>query len=144
MLEITFFLLLIFYATTSTKVDEWITITALGFKTDTPKAFLKHPKAYALVCWTLFLAALATAFHVQTLPWYLTSAALFAAWLGGGWLGRKRAYRTYRQIIWEMMEYGETPEQLVAYEAASKRTDKELAEAVAHSNKWGIANPELY
>jgi hypothetical protein len=52
--------LIVLYAVVAAKVDQWITIAALGFRLETPQGFLEHPRAYDLIRSALFLSAAAT------------------------------------------------------------------------------------
>lgn len=136
MFEGAFFILTLLYTLLSVKVDEWITISALGFKSETPMKFLQKPRLYDVVRSALFLAAMATVFCMVTFPWYVGIVILAVLWLAAGSIGRKKAFNKYRQILREMMVSAETSEEQAEYEKASKKTDQELMEMVhASMNK---------
>lgn len=139
MFEIVFFVLLLLYSVVSAKVDEWITVSALGFKMETPRFFLERPRLYGIVRSILFLGAAATIFAMTIIPWFIGLGLLGAVWLGAGWIGRKKAFSTYRKILRTMMEFEDnTPEQRAEYEAQSKKTDQELMDLVQSYMKMGI------
>ena len=55
--DIVFFGVTLTYFWFGAKVDEWITIAALGFKFETPSLFLQRPRNYDVFRVVLFLAA---------------------------------------------------------------------------------------
>lgn len=138
MFEILVVVLAFLYAIVSAKVDEWITISALGFKSETPMMFLQNPRIYDVVRSILFLGAAASCFGMEAIPWYAGLIALAIIWLIAGSIGRKKAYAKYRQVLREMIEFAETPEEKEEYEAASRKTDEELMDMVQTSMKVGI------
>jgi hypothetical protein len=135
MFEGTFFILAVLYTLVSVKVDEWITISSLGFKSETPMKFLQKPRFYDVVRSALFLAAIATSFGMVDIPWYIGLVILAVLWFAAGSIGRKKAFNKYRQILREMMACAETPEEQAEYEKASNKTNQELMEMVHASMK---------
>ena len=136
MYDVIFFAMVSLYIVVSAKVDEWITISALGFKIETPEMFLRYPRAYGVVRSALFLCAIAMFFAMSTR--YVGGVTLVLAWLGAGWIGRRKALRNYRRILGEMMDSAENDEERVEYETALKKTDQELMNMVQMSMKYGI------
>ncbi len=136
MYDVIFFVLISLYIVASVKVDEWITISALGFKIETPEMFLKHPRYYDIVRSVLFLCAIAMFFAMSTR--YVGGVTLVLAWLGAGWIGRRKAFNNYRRILGEMMDNAENDKERVEYEAALKKTNQELMDMVQMSMKYGI------
>jgi hypothetical protein len=137
MYEIAFLIISVLYARIAVQVDTWITISALGFKSETPLMFLQNPRFFDFVKSILFLGAIALSFGFTEIQWYFGLIILVVIWLIAGSIGRKRAYSLYRQILKEMMETAETAEQRAEYEAASKKTNEELADMVETSMKYG-------
>jgi hypothetical protein len=68
MFEGIFIILTALYALVSVKVDGWITILALGFKSETPMMFIQNRKIYDFVRSILFLGALAISFLTPNMP----------------------------------------------------------------------------
>ena len=122
--------LTVLYTLVSVKVDEWITISALGFKSETPVMFLQNPRFYDVVRSALFLGAIAASFGMVVVPWYVGLIALAVVWLAAGSIGRKKAFSNYRQILQEMIASAETPDERASYEASSQKTDQELMDMV--------------
>jgi hypothetical protein len=138
-MEIVFFVLLVLYSVVSAKGDEWITISALGFKTATPQFFLEKPRLYGLCRFVLFLGAAASVFWFTSAPWFIGLVLLGAASLGAALVGRKKAFATYRNTLRMMMEIEDnTPEQRAQYEAQAQKTDQELMDLVRSYMKMGI------
>ena len=126
MVEFMLFVLTFLYLVVSAKVDEWITISALGFKSATPLLFLQKPKVYDFVRSVLFLLAVATCFFMTSIPWYVGLIILGVVWLWAGSIGRRKAFKSYRLILLQMVETAETPEQKAEYEEMLKKSDQEL------------------
>ena len=101
------FVLVFLYAFVAIKVDQWQTISILGFKSETPELFLRSPRAFHTVRILLFLCALAASYLAKGLAGYISFVALAATWLGAFWIGRKLAFNSYRKIYREMIEYDE-------------------------------------
>ena len=156
MAEALFVTLVALYAIVAVKVDQWFTISRLGFKSYTPQLFLNNPRIYQVTRMVLFGAAGIALFVTTAIPWYFGVIALAVVWLGAFWIGRRAAFNTYRQIHREMIEYedavkvsdpseyarildGVAPSARRAeLEEGARRTDQELVELVAQSIKWGI------
>lgn len=133
--EIAFVVLIVLYALAAAKVDEWITISALGFKMETPLLFLQKPKLYDIARSLLFLGALVTSFGMTAIHWYTGLGILAIVWLAAGWVGRKKAFNNYRHILHEMIASADTPEEKSQYGVASKKTDQELMDMAI---KYGL------
>ena len=127
--------LAVLYGLVSVKVDEWITISALGFKSETPMMFLQKPRFYDVARSALFLCAVASSFGMVAIPWYVGLIVLAVVWLTAGSVGRKKAFAKYRQILREMITSSETPDERAEYEAASQKTDQELMDMVQAAMK---------
>jgi len=136
MFEGIFIILTALYALVSVKVDGWITILALGFKSETPMMFIQNRKIYDFVRSILFLGALAISFLTPNMPWITGVIILAVVWLAAGSIGRKKAFAVYR-ILREMMAAVDTDSDRVEYKEASQKTDQELADTVETSMKYG-------
>jgi hypothetical protein len=117
------------------KVDEWVTIAALGFKLETPQLFLQSPRNYDVIRLGLFIAACASLFGTTSIPWYAGAIVLGSAWFGTTWLGQRRAFATYRRICQEIVEDGETSEDQAWREAEARRSNEELRERILSRRK---------
>lgn len=137
MFEAIFIILTALYALVSVKVDGWITILALGFKSETPMMFIQNRKIYDFVRSILFLGALAISFLTPNMPWITGVIILAVVWLAAGSIGRKKAFAVYRRILREMMAAVDTDSDRVEYKEASQKTDQELADTVETSMKYG-------
>ena len=137
MFELIFIVFTVLYALVSVKVDGWITISALGFKSETPMMFIQNPKIYDFVRSILFLGALAISFVTPDMPWITGVIILVVVWLAAGSIGRKKAFSVYRRILREMMAAADTDSDRVEYKEASQKTDQELADMVESSMKYG-------
>jgi|TARA_B110000902_G_C13818576_1_gene402735 hypothetical protein len=137
MYEFAFLVITVGYGRISVLVDTWLTISALGFKSETPLMFLQNPRFFGFMRSVLFVGAIALSFGFTKIPWYFGLIVLVVIWLIAGSIGRKEAYSSYRRILKEMMETAETAEERAEYEAASVKTNEELADMVETSMKYG-------
>lgn len=147
--------LIAIYSFVAIKVDQWQTISMLGFKTETPQLFLQSPRLYHMVRIALFACAAVAAFFATGITRYISLAALAATWIGAFWLGRKLAFNTYRRIHRETIAYeekikvtdpaeyarlidGKNPQARRAeLETGARIADAEVIERVEQSLKWG-------
>lgn len=156
MADVLFWVLIALYAVIATKVDQWFTISRLGFKTAAPQGFLEHPRLYHRARIALFVGSVIALAFASAVSWYVGIVVLAAVWLGAFRIGRKLAFRTYRQVHREMIYYesdlkGKDPEEYsrilqgedptahrAELEKGARITDKELVEMVERAMKWGI------
>jgi len=138
MAEFIFLVFVVLYLVVSSKVDEWITISALGFKSATPMLFLQKPRVYDIIRSILFLIAVAMCFVMTSIPWYVGLIILAVVWFWAGSIGRKNAFKSYRRSCLEMIEFAETPEQKAGYEKMANKSDQELLEMAQTMMKMGI------
>src|SRR5215467_2534263 len=82
------------------KVDQWVTISMLGFKLEVPQGFLEHPRTYDAIRFVLLAAAAACLFVTSFVPWYVGVAILAGAWFATTWIGQRRAFTVYR-AVWQ-------------------------------------------
>jgi len=130
MAEIVFIVFVVLYALLAVKVDEWYTISALGFKIATPMMFLKKPWMYSVIRSALFLATVGITFFITFVPWYISLVILAVVWFVAGVVGRIKAFNKYRQILHEMMEDSDSPDRRTELEILLNKTDKELIDTV--------------
>lgn len=124
--DIVFLLLVALYAGVAMKVREWVTISLLGFKLETPQLFLEQPWAYGLVRVLLFLVTAAIAFAIASAPWYAGIAALVVVDVAANLVGRRKAYATFRKLHLYLAESETDPQKKASLEAGARITDKEL------------------
>ncbi|MEI7678346.1 MAG: hypothetical protein WCK07_03025 [Betaproteobacteria bacterium] len=156
MTEFLFVILTVVYAVVAIKVDQWSTISYLGFKTETPQLFLSNPSLYHRTRILLFSATVAALFLAHAIPWYLGAAGLAGVWLGAFWIGRSLGLSDFRRIHREMIEYDNDlkvsdPDEyarqvaedgqasrLAELEKGARITNQELLERIERHHKWGI------
>ena len=64
MIDVIFIILIIIYLWLSIKVENWITIYYLGFKTETPVMFLRNPRVYDVARTLLIILFLVLSFYI--------------------------------------------------------------------------------
>ena len=133
-----FFVLLAVYAIVALKVEEWLTISVLGFRIETPQGFLEHPGAYTSVRLLLLVAAGLSAFITHSLLWYIGILVVAFAKFVAEYFGRKKAYASFRRLH-RLLAADETdPNELAELEAGARLTDKELKARVALAREFAI------
>ena len=137
-MALVFIALVVIYTVVAAKVDEWITISALGFRLETPEMFLRSPRRYDVVRAALFIGAIAILFGTSAMSWYMGTGILGVAWLGAGWIGRKRAFKIYRRELREIMNETDSAGAKAEFEAALKKSDQELMDMVQRRMKYGV------
>ncbi len=138
MFEIIFAILTVIYIIIAIKVDQWITISALGFKSETPAAFLRSPGIYNVVRSVFFIAAASSTFLIKTFPGYIGLLVLLVIWLVARLLGRRLAFNQYRYIMSEMENCTETKKEKSELIKEVRKSDQELQEEVCQNIKIGI------
>lgn len=124
------------YVVFSLKVKEWLTISALGFRTETPENFIKNPLSYQLLAWILFLLPILI-IYIFSKNFIATGIiVMFLLWLFSYYKGQKNGFKKYRLIIREMIEYEKVAkeftilENLEEYEKELRLTDAELRKVI--------------
>lgn len=156
MSETLFFTLAALYAVVAIKVDQWYTISSLGFKLETPELFLSHPKFYHRTRMLLFAAAVAVLFFTHTIQWYLGVVGLAGIWLGAFWIGRNLGFADFRRVHREIIEddknlkisdpaeYARTVAvedpalRLAELERGARTTNRELIDRIQRLHKLGL------
>lgn len=131
--EVLFVVFAILYFTLSIKIDFWITISILGFQSETPVLFIQKPIYYEICRSALFLSAVATLFIISEFPWYVGAGFLAFLWLSSGRRGRNKAFNAYRNIMKEMLEYAETEEEKSQYLKAMHKINQELMDEISNA-----------
>ena len=108
------------------KVDEWITIAALGFKMETPQLFLERPRNYDVIRTALFIAACVSLYWAKSISWYVGAIVLGAAWFGTTWLGQRNAFTLYRGICREFVQDNPTSEDKAYWETQAEKSNADL------------------
>ena len=134
-MNVLFFVLAVFYYLLASKVDYWITISLLGFKSECPAAFLRKEEIYHYAVWALFLSATAVGFF-STLPLWAFIAVMIVLWLLSGSRGHASAYKKYREIMYEFKEDADTPEKEAELDREIAKTDQELRDMALERAKW--------
>src|SRR2546428_778590 len=107
MLDLAFLTLATAYVWFGAKVDEWITISTLGFGLEVPQGFLDRPRRYDFIRVVLLALAAACLLGTTRVPWFVGLGVLAVAWFSTTWLGQRRAFATYRRICREGIEDAE-------------------------------------
>ncbi|MCH7772305.1 MAG: hypothetical protein IIA49_15045 [Bacteroidetes bacterium] len=130
MIDLAFITIILIYLWISIKVENWITIFYLGFKTETPLLFLKYPQIYDIARIVLILLSLFLAFYSNYLPFLLCLFITALVWVLSGKIGRANAFNKYREISLELAEDESDESQKAEYLIESKRSNNELQDFV--------------
>ncbi len=126
MINIAFIILSILYVIVAKKVDYWITISRLGFASECPQKFLEKENIYNFTSWGLFLAAIVSLFKVTWFPWWFGVIILAILWYLSGTIGKKTAFKKYREILRELAEEENNLEERDKIEQELNKSDSEL------------------
>ncbi|MCP3927893.1 MAG: hypothetical protein GY705_02195 [Bacteroidetes bacterium] len=100
--------------------------------------FLKNPGRYNFFRSVLFLGAAASTFYFESIPWFVGLIVLAIFWAIAGSVGRKKAYKAYREIVSSLIDPEGSEEDNESYKIASEKTDDELSGMVQIAMKNGI------
>jgi hypothetical protein len=126
--DLIYLIFIALYFAVSIKVDYWLTISILGFASETPEYFIRNSRAYDYFRGALFVLAVFFAILSDLMPWYVDIMFLFIAWLGAGNIGRKLSFKRYRTVLTEMLPFSETEQEKNDYLSKIQKTDMELLE----------------
>ena len=100
---IIFTFLVLFYFFLGRKISIWTIISRLGFSSETPEAFLRHPKIYHFVPIALFFIAVIPLVFTNIIVFISGFIVLLSVSFVIAILGRKEGVKTYRNILQEML-----------------------------------------
>lgn len=138
MIDVIFIILILIYLWLSIKVENWITIYYLGFKTETPVMFLRNPRVYDVARTLLIILFLVLSFYTVFFPWFLCLLIIAIVWALSGKIGRGHAFNKYREILAELAKDEEDEVQRNEYIEATKKTNDVLQEKVTSAMKFGL------
>lgn len=107
MAEAFFLVLVILYALVTIKVDQWFTISRLGFKTETPVRFFMYPSGFQSLRIVLFIFTVMPIIDLKVIPWYVGVLILAVVSLAAILIGHKLAFNDYRRIHRELIAHEE-------------------------------------
>jgi hypothetical protein len=76
----------------SAKVDEWQTISRLGWSLCAPKMYVLKPHVYHLACGLLFWLCAGCCALFSFIPWWTGAIVLCVAWIATGYRGHLAAF----------------------------------------------------
>ena len=136
MIDLIFLVFLSLYLFVGINIDQWITISLLGFKLQTPEFFMTNPRTYDVVR-GLILAATAACLFGVTFAWYFGAGALLVAWFTTTWIGQRLAFNTYRTVWLELAEHAETEDDRTSALEYARKSNTELRDMVMLMHKYG-------
>ncbi|MBL1121392.1 MAG: hypothetical protein D8M26_00715 [Ignavibacteriae bacterium] len=138
MTDLFFLVSILVYLWLSIKVENWITIYHLGFKTETPLLFLKNQRIYDVIRIVLFITSLILTFYTNIIPWIICLFFLLIVWVLSGKIGRNKAFNKYREILKDLAEHEEDEKQKSEYLIESKISNDVLQDRATQSIKFGL------
>lgn len=138
MIDMFFIIIVLIYFWLSIKVENWITIYHLGFKTETPLLFLNNQRIYDVVRVLLFLTSLILAYYAIYLSVFICLLILFVVWVLSGKIGRNKAFKKYREILLDLAEHEEDEKQKIEYIEEAKKSNNILQDKVTQAIKFGL------
>lgn len=137
-IDILFIIFVLVYFWFSIKVENWITIYHLGFRTETPLLFLKNQKIYDAIRIILFITCLILTFYATIIPWFICLFLIAIIWVLSGKIGRNKAFDKFREILKDLAENEEHEQQKSEYIIESKKSNDILQDRVTQSIKLGL------
>ncbi len=135
MINVFFLIFLSLYLVVGIKIDQWTTISLLGFKFQTPQLFMINPRIYNVVRWLIFVATVACIFGI-TFAWYFGAGALLIAWFATTWIGQRLAFNRFRAVCLEVAEHAETEENRTDALESARKSNAELRDMAILMNKY--------
>lgn len=136
MIDLIFLIFLSLYLVVGIMIDQWITLSLLEFKLQTPLLFLTNPRAYDVVRGFIFAATAACLFGI-TFAWYFGAGALLVAWFTTTWVGQRLAFNRFRAVCREIAEHAETEEDRTSALESARKSNAELRDITMLMNKYG-------
>ena len=138
MSDIVFLALLALYIWYSAKVDEWVTISSLGFSLEAPQGFLENPSRYNHIGLIILAACIASLLAVDRIPWYAGLLLVAVAWFATTAIGQRRAFDTYRRRCNEALQEETSAEKKEFFEAESKKSNTDIRDLLISRIKAGL------
>lgn len=125
------------YFLLSSKIDYWTTLAILGFRSESPQAYIDRPSGYNLINILLGILVVALPFF-GGVEIYFGVIVWLIVWLASGRVGRNKAYSKYRQIMLEMIDLADHEDEKKQYRSLADKTNEQMAELVKKNIKLGM------
>lgn len=99
-----FTFLALFHFFIGRKISAWTTISRLGFSSETPEAFLRHPRAYHLISIVLFFVAVIPLLFTNIIIFIFGFIVLLSVSFAVAILGRKDGVKRCKNVLREMLK----------------------------------------
>ena len=86
------------------KISAWTTISRLGFSSETPEAFLKHPRTYHFISIALFFVVIIPLLFTNIIILIFGFIVLLSVSFIVAVSGRKEGVKTYKKVLREMLD----------------------------------------
>lgn len=135
-LSLTIFTFLVLsYFLIGRKISAWTTISRLGFSSETPEAFLRHPKIYHFVPIALFFIAVIPLVFTNIIVFISGFIVLLSVSFVIAILGRKEGVRIYKNVLQEMLDEDKN---------LDDKKRKEIAQQLAKSDTELLSGLRLF
>lgn len=125
-MEIVYFITLSLYLIIGVKVDQYVTIYTMGYKTEVPLAFLQYPNIYKLVSGLLFFCNLIILIFIDN--WVLGLLILAVVWFIVGKIGHKNAFKNHREALRDLLENEKSEEMRSQLKTELEKNDSQFNE----------------
>ena len=122
----TFLVLFLFFL--GRKISAWTTISRLGFSSETPETFLRHPKIYHFAPIALFFIAVILLVFTNIIIFISGLIVLLSVYFVIAILGRKEGVKIYKNVLREMLDEDKSLDDKERKDIAQKlaKSDTEL------------------
>jgi len=136
MAESIFVVFAVLYFLVATKVEEWYTISLLGFRICTPEYYLLKPHLYHYTSWGLFWFAALSCIWFSIFPCSWGVLALLVLFVLSGIRGQGAAFKTYRLLLGEMLETAEDEGTRSGIAEGLRKTNSDLRHDLLRQSEW--------
>lgn len=131
---LTFICLVGLYAFVARKVDYWVTIDLLGFRSETPILFMRSKWIYHVSSLGLFISTVVVGIN-SPVPVWIVVPGMMMVWLLTVKSGHSAAYRKYREILHSLKELSDTPAEKAEIDSKIAKSDAALSSDVMAASK---------
>lgn len=139
MINTLFFLFMFIWIIASFKATYWMTLTAIGWKTEVPLYFLKYQFVYLIIPKIIFLSYITLFFFQSFIPWWSLFIALPILYFLVRNSARKAALNDHRKILYDLIKYAKkNSEDTTMLEQEYRMSDDEVLKRARENIKMNL------
>ena len=138
MYDLLFLVLVLIYFLFSLKLEEWLTISRLGFLSETPEGFIKNPRAYFYIAYSILIVAVIVSIRTTVFPWYVSLGIIIFCFFASGIKGRIKAIKLYKEIISDLLKTEKDPETIKYIKEELNKSNLQIINRVKNQEKLDV------